>query len=65
MAPVEQYRTRADAIEAALAEMKRCMLARIFVCARVVGGTGRINVTEIVGKKKLVKRFRWTSGETA
>jgi hypothetical protein len=63
MAPAETFPTKARAIDAALAEVRRCVLAKVFVCVHVVGGRGRINVTEVLRDRKIVKRYRWTSGE--
>jgi hypothetical protein len=59
------FATRDEALSAALAEVRRAVLARLNVCVRLVGGRGRINVTEIRGPKKIIKRYRWTSGEAA
>jgi hypothetical protein len=65
MAPAESFRTKAEALDAALAEVRRALIEKVSVCVRLVGGHGRVNVTEFRGKRKLVKRFRWTSGEVA
>lgn len=65
MAHAESFRTKAEAVSAALSEAKAALLSRVVVCLTLVGGRGRINVTEIRGSKKTVKRYRWTSGEVA
>jgi hypothetical protein len=65
MSPAESFPTKAKAVDAALAEVKRAVLAKVNVCVRLVGGRGRVNVTEFVRGRKVVKRYRWTSGEAA
>ena len=46
--PAESYPTKAEALDAALAEVRRAVLAKVNVCVRLIGGKGRINVTEIL-----------------
>jgi hypothetical protein len=65
MSPAETHATKAEAIEAALKEVRRALLERVYVCVQLFGGRGRVNVTEIRGSKKIVKRYRWSSGEAA
>lgn len=65
MAPAEVHPTKDAALSAALEEVRRCVLAKVNVCVRLVGGQGRINVTEELRGRKIVKRFRWKSGEAA
>jgi hypothetical protein len=65
MPPAESFPSKLEAVDAAIAEVRRALLAKVFVCVRLVGGRGRVNVTEFIRDRKVVKRFRWTSGEAA
>lgn len=48
-----------------MAETKRAVFARVRTCIEIVGGKGRFNVTEYKRERKVVKRYRWKSGEVA
>lgn len=65
MGPTEFFATKEAAWEAVMAETKRAVFARVRTCIEIVGGKGRFNVTEYKRERKVVKRYRWKSGEVA
>jgi len=59
------FPTKAAALDAALVEVRAVALSKVRACLELVGGRGYFRVTESRGRRKVVKRYRWTSGEAA
>jgi hypothetical protein len=65
MASAETFASKAAACDAALSEIRVIALKKARACLEMVGGRGYFRVTEYLRSRKIVKRYRWTSGEAA